>query len=84
MQPRDVQNLVDRLCKNLDPDVRRRVTPHGLRHTAATLLLSSGAADVKTVQSLLGHESLATTGIYLDQVKGEMIKAVASHPVTSD
>lgn len=83
IQPRDIQNLVERACKALPADVRRRVTPHGLRHTAATLLLSSGAADVKTVQSLLGHESLATTGVYLDQVSGELVRAVASHPVTS-
>lgn len=83
MKPRDIQNLVKRLCGRLPADVRRRVTPHGLRHTAATILLSSGAADIKTVQSLLGHASLATTGIYLDQISHEMVKAVSAHPVTS-
>lgn len=82
IQPRDVQNLVHRACQALPAQVRREVTPHGLRHTAATLLLSSGAADVKTVQALLGHESLATTGIYLDEVSHEMVRAVAAHPVT--
>lgn len=82
LQPRDVQYLVDRAVKRLPAQVRRRVTPHGLRHTAATLLLASGAADVKTVQSLLGHSSLATTGMYLDQVSEELVRAVAAHPVT--
>lgn len=48
-----------RRCMKVDPDFRR-VTPHDLRHTAASLAISAGA-NVKVVQRMLGHKSAKVT-----------------------
>lgn len=75
---RTLQNIVKRwaLRVGLPPET----SPHTLRHSFATHLLDGGA-DLKSVQQLLGHESLATTQVYTHISIERLKKAVReAHP----
>ncbi|MBI4256547.1 tyrosine-type recombinase/integrase [Candidatus Uhrbacteria bacterium] len=61
LTPRSIQRLVERYAKAAG--ITKHITPHTLRHTFATDLLLGGA-DIRSVQSLLGHASITTTQIY--------------------
>ena len=68
----EVEQIIKHIVEHIS--IKTHVTPHTLRHTFATHLLNNGA-DIKTVQELLGHASLNTTGIYT-HVTNDRIKEI--------
>ncbi|MGL5245601.1 MAG: tyrosine recombinase XerC [Sarcina sp.] len=77
---RTVELLVKKHIKN-SGIYNEKYTPHKLRHTAATLMYKYGDVDIRSLQSILGHENISTTQIYTHVDDDTLRNAVKSNPL---
>lgn len=80
---RTVQYVVYRELKVAGLDVTK-YSVHKLRHTAATLMYQYGGVDIRALQELLGHESIATTEIYTHVSNEQVRNAVENNPLSGE
>ena len=79
---RRLGQMLERLSQKADIDPSR-VHPHALRHAYATHLLQGGA-DLRSVQTLLGHADISTTQIYTHVLTDELAELLeTSHPLAN-
>lgn len=81
MSNRSIQHMIEKHMKNSGLDTNK-YSVHKLRHTAATLLYQYGKADIRSLQEILGHESVNTTEIYTHVNKKSLKKLVESNPLS--
>jgi len=81
ISPKTVQYLVKKYIAAAGLDTRKYST-HKLRHTAATLMYKHGNVDIRALQSILGHASIATTEIYTHVDDEQLRRAVENNPLS--
>ncbi len=80
---RTVQYIVKQELKAAGID-SSKYSVHKLRHTAATLMYKYGEVDIRALQELLGHESIATTQIYTHVDNDQIRSAVERNPLANE
>lgn len=79
---RTVQYIISKELAKAGLDVNK-YSVHKLRHTAATLMYQYGQVDIRALQELLGHESIATTEIYTHVSDDQVRNAIESNPLAN-
>lgn len=77
---RTVEVIIDKYLKAAGLD-SSKYSPHKLRHTAATLMYKHGNVDIRSLQKILGHESVSTTQIYTHVDDDRLREAVKLNPL---
>ena len=79
---RTVQHIIKDYLK-LVPGLNDKYSTHKLRHTAATLMYQYGNVDIRALQEILGHESIATTEIYTHVDNSQIRDAIENNPLAN-
>lgn len=78
-----VQRMINKYMDEAGIDTKKYST-HKLRHTAATLLYQYGEVDIRMLQQILGHESVATTEIYTHLDDRQLQSAAEKNPLSGE
>ncbi len=76
---RSVERIIKKHVQNAG--LNSKLSPHKLRHTAATLMYKYGDVDIRSLQKILGHENISTTQIYTHVDDEKLREAVSLNPL---
>lgn len=78
---RTVQHIIKEYLRQIGG--AENLSTHKLRHTAATLMYQYGNVDIRALQEILGHESIATTEIYTHVDNSQIRDAIENNPLAN-